>query len=417
MFKKTIIISAAVAALIFTGCNSSEESTTPAASTDITVERGPVLGALVLDGSGQRGTAIGNGTYRFSEKVQYPVTVDGGYIDTNRNNRIDAGEVRLTFELKIKEGTAATLVSTVANNSLVKTMLKEQYGLDDERINSATPGTDREIAAISDELYAYCIENALEPLKLEAVDMEQIEQRIRERLRLYEENNSSVAELEEELIAGLGIVTLTDADLPQVEADLEKARVQEGTSSDTLPAEKISDVQKEGLPQADADQEKTRVEAGTSNDTPPASELSDAQKAGLIFMVEEEKMARDVYEYLYAKWDLGIFSNIAKAEQKHMDAVIALLEKYKLDYSATLQTRGSFENKELQSLYDSLIDTGDGSIVGALKVGKLIEETDIEDLEKLVAEGTPEDLKTVYENLLNGSYNHLSAFTNQLKNY
>ncbi|MBU1643458.1 DUF2202 domain-containing protein [bacterium] len=383
MFKKTIIISAAVAALIFTGCNSSEESTTPAASTDITVERGPVLGALVLDGSGQRGTAIGNGTYRFSEKVQYPVTVDGGYIDTNRNNRIDAGEVRLTFELKIKEGTAATLVSTVANNSLVKTMLKEQYGLDDEKINSATPGTDREIAAISDELYAYCIENALEPLKLEAVDMEQIEQRIRERLRLYEENNSSVAELEEELITGLGIVTLTDADLPEVEADLQKSRVQETTSNDTLPA----------------------------------SELSDAQKAGLIFMVEEEKMARDVYEYLYAKWDLGIFSNIAKAEQKHMDAVIALLEKYKLDYSATLQTRGSFENKELQSLYDSLIDTGDGSIVGALKVGKLIEETDIEDLEKLVAEGTPEDLKTVYENLLNGSYNHLSAFTNQLKNY
>ena len=383
MFKKTIITSAAVAALLFTGCNSSEESTTSATSTDITVERGPVLGALVLDDSGQRGVAMGNGTYRFSEKVQYPVTVDGGYIDTNRNNDIDAGEVRLTFELKISEGTAATLVSTVANNSQVRTMLKEQYGLDDERINSATPDTDREIAAISDELYSYCIENGLEPLKLEAVDMEQIEQRIRERLRLYEENNSSVAELEEELVAGLGIVTLTEADLPEVEADLEKARAQDGTLNEALPV----------------------------------STLSDAQKAGLIFMVEEEKMARDVYEYLYAKWDLGIFSNIAKAEQKHMDDVIALLEKYDLDYSATLQTRGSFENKELQSLYDSLIDTGDASIVGALKVGKLIEETDIEDLEGLVAEGLPEDLKTVYENLLNGSYNHLSAFTNQLSNY
>jgi hypothetical protein len=383
MFKKTIITSAAVAALILTGCNSSEESTTSATSTDITVERGPVLGALVLDDSGQRGVAMGNGTYRFSEKVQYPVTVDGGYIDTNRNNDIDAGEVRLTFELKISEGTAATLVSTVANNSQVRTMLKEQYGLDDERINSATPDTDREIAAISDELYSYCIENGLEPLKLEAVDMEQIEQRIRERLRLYEENNSSVAELEEELVAGLGIVTLTEADLPEVEADLEKARAQDGTLNEALPV----------------------------------SALSDAQKAGLIFMVEEEKMARDVYEYLYAKWDLGIFSNIAKAEQKHMDDVIALLEKYDLDYSATLQTRGSFENKELQSLYDSLIDTGDASIVGALKVGKLIEETDIEDLEGLVAEGLPEDLKTVYENLLNGSYNHLSAFTNQLSNY
>lgn len=383
MFKKTIITSAAVAALILTGCNSSEESTTPATSTDITVERGPVLGALVLDDSGQRGVAIGNGTYRFSEKVQYPVTVDGGYIDTNRNNRIDAGEARLAFELKITEGTAATLVSTVANNSQVRTMLKEQYGLDDERINSATPGTDREIAAISDELYTYCVENNLEPIKLEAVDMEQIQQRIKERLRLYEENNSSVAELEEELISGLGIVTLTEADLPQAEADLAKTRAQDGTLNETLPA----------------------------------AELSDAQKAGLIFMVEEEKMARDVYEYLYAKWDLGIFGNIAKAEQKHMDAVVALLEKYNLNYAATLQTRGSFENEELQSLYDSLINTGDASIVGALKVGKLIEETDIEDLEAIVAEDIPEDLKAVYENLLNGSYNHLSAFTSQLSRY
>jgi len=383
MFKKTIITSAAVAALILTGCNSSEESTTPATSTDITVERGPVLGALVLDDNGQRGVAIGNGTYRFSEKVQYPVTVDGGYIDTNRNNRIDAGEARLAFELKITEGTAATLVSTVANNSQVRTMLKEQYGLDDERINSATPGTDREIAAISDELYTYCVENNLEPIKLEAVDMEQIQQRIKERLRLYEENNSSVAELEEELISGLGIVTLTEADLPQAEADLEKTRAQDGTLNETFPA----------------------------------AELSDAQKAGLIFMVEEEKMARDVYEYLYAKWDLGIFGNIAKAEQKHMDAVVALLEKYNLEYAATLQTRGSFENEELQSLYDSLINTGDASIVGALKVGKLIEETDIEDLEGIVAEDIPEDLKAVYENLLNGSYNHLSAFTSQLSRY
>lgn len=383
MFKKTIITSAAVAALILTGCNSSEESTTPATSTDITVERGPVLGALVLDDNGQRGVAIGNGTYRFSEQVQYPVTVDGGYIDTNRNNRIDAGEARLAFELKITEGTAATLVSTVANNSQVRTMLKEQYGLDDERINSATPGTDREIAAISDELYTYCVENNLEPIKLEAVDMEQIQQRIKERLRLYEENNSSVAELEEELISGLGIVTLTEADLPQAEADLEKTRAQDGALNETLPA----------------------------------AELSDAQKAGLIFMVEEEKMARDVYEYLYAKWDLGIFGNIAKAEQKHMDAVVALLEKYNLEYAATLQTRGSFENEELQSLYDSLINTGDASIVGALKVGKLIEETDIEDLEAIVAEDIPEDLKAVYENLLNGSYNHLSAFTSQLSRY
>ena len=383
MFKKTMITSAAVAALLLTGCNNSEESTSAATSTDITVERGPVLGALVLDNSGQRGVATGNGVYRFAKGAQYPVTVNGGYIDTNRNNRIDAGEARLGFELQIAEGTAATLVSTVANNSEVRRMLQDNYGLDDDRINNATPGTDREVAAISDELYAYCIENDLEPLKLQTTDIEQIDQRIRDRLNVYLENNSSVAELEEELIVELGVETLSEEDLPQAEADLENTKLQDGTLIDTLPA----------------------------------GELSDAQKEGLIFMVEEEKVARDVYEYLYAKWNLSIFSNIAKAEQQHMDAVIALLEKYDLDYSATLQTRGSFENDELQSLYDTLTVRGEASVVEALEVGKLIEEVDIEDLEGLVADDIPEDLKVVYENLLKGSYNHLSAFTNQLSNY
>ena len=381
MFKKTMITSAAIAALLLTGCDSSEESTSTA--TDITVERGPVLGALVLDNSGKRGVAAGNGVYRFAKGVQYPVTVNGGYIDINRNNRIDVGEARLGFELAISEGTAVTLVSTVANNTEVRTMLREKFGLNDDRIDNATPGSDREIAAISDELFAYCNENVLEPLKLQTSDLEQIEQRIRERLRDYNESDSSVAELEEELIAELGIETLTEDDLPQAEADLDNAELTEGNVTDALPA----------------------------------GELSDAQKEGLVFMVEEEKLARDVYEYLYAKWDLTIFSNIAKSEQQHMDSVIELLEKYDLDYSASLEIRGSFENAELQSLYDTLTVRGEASIVEALEVGKLIEEVDIEDLEGLVATDIPEDLKVVYDNLLKGSYNHLSGFTNQLSNY
>jgi hypothetical protein len=383
MFKKTIITSAAVAALLLTGCNSSEESASTADSTDITVERGPVLGALVLDNSGERGVSIGNGVYRFAKGVEYPVTVNGGYIDTDRNNQIDSGEVRLGYELAIREGRAVTLVSTVANNNEVRTMLQENYGLDDERINNATPSSDREIAAISDVLYAYCSENDLEPLKLQATDIEEIDQRIRERLRVYDEDNSSVAELEEALIVELGIETLSEEELPQAKADLENAGLQDGTLIDTLPS----------------------------------SELSDAQKEGLVFMVEEEKLARDVYEYLYANWDLTIFSNIAKAEQQHMDTVITLLEKYNLDYAATLQTRGSFENEELQSLYDTLTAKGEVSVLEALEVGKLIEEVDIEDLEELVTGNIPDDLKVVYENLLKGSYNHLSAFVNQLSRY
>ena len=56
------------------------------------------------------------------------------------------------------------------------------------------------------------------------------------------------------------------------------------------------------------------------------------EKSNLLFMYEEEKMARDTYLYLYQKWQLVEFENIQKSEQSHMNAVENLLIKYKIDY-------------------------------------------------------------------------------------
>src|SRR6218665_1463837 len=45
------------------------------------------------------------------------------------------------------------------------------------------------------------------------------------------------------------------------------------------------------------------------------------EKSNLLFMYEEEKMARDTYLYLYQKWQLVEFANIQKSVQSHMNAV------------------------------------------------------------------------------------------------
>ncbi|WP_456368238.1 DUF2202 domain-containing protein, partial [Thermococcus sp.] len=58
---------------------------------------------------------------------------------------------------------------------------------------------------------------------------------------------------------------------------------------------------------------------------------------------------------------------------------------------------------------------GSQSTEDALKVGALIEETDIEDLEKWISETDNEDIKQVYSNLMAGSENHLRAFVSQLE--
>ena len=146
----------------------------------------------------------------------------------------------------------------------------------------------------------------------------------------------------------------------------------------------------------------------------PLSDLTEAQKSDLLFMIEEEKLARDVYLYLYDFWGSYIFNSIANSEQKHIDAIEYLVNRYNLDVPLTLNTQGVFENEELQSLYNTLIEKGEQSLVDALEVGVMIEETDISDLKDILDAGVPSDFETVYQNLLKGSYNHLNAFNRQL---
>ncbi len=61
----------------------------------------------------------------------------------------------------------------------------------------------------------------------------------------------------------------------------------------------------------------------------PPADLSEQEKASLLFMYEEEKLARDVYNTLNATWNLPTFQNIAASEQmRRVDSVKALLDRY-----------------------------------------------------------------------------------------
>jgi hypothetical protein len=147
----------------------------------------------------------------------------------------------------------------------------------------------------------------------------------------------------------------------------------------------------------------------------PATELSDVEREGIIYMREEEKLARDVYLHLYENWGINNFNNIAKSEASHMDAMKSLIERYDLDDPASGKATGEFNNQELQQLHDELIKQGGQSEVDALKVGAAIEEIDIIDIERYVERTDKEDIVLVYENLLKGSRNHLRSFVSVMQ--
>lgn len=145
--------------------------------------------------------------------------------------------------------------------------------------------------------------------------------------------------------------------------------------------------------------------------TPAVAPLTQTEIENILYMHEEEKLARDVYLALSEMWDCPIFANIAVSEQRHADAVGLLITKYDLDETVGEDMAASFT-----TLYNDLVEQGSTSLLAALAVGQAIEEMDIADLKDALAETEAGDVTWVFENLLRGSTNHLSAFNRLIAN-
>ncbi|MEO7488532.1 MAG: DUF2202 domain-containing protein [Ferruginibacter sp.] len=150
--------------------------------------------------------------------------------------------------------------------------------------------------------------------------------------------------------------------------------------------------------------------------TLPKEPLSQAELNSVSLMREEEKLARDVYISMYNKWGVNIFTNISNSEQTHMDAILMLLNKYNLTDPVGSNAEGVFSNTTLQNLYGELLAKGNISLPDAYKAGATIEDLDIFDLTNALVNIDNQDIRLVYDNLTNGSRNHLRSFYKNILN-
>ncbi len=133
------------------------------------------------------------------------------------------------------------------------------------------------------------------------------------------------------------------------------------------------------------------------------------------YLLEEEKLARDVYLTFKDQYKLQVFSNISTSEQQHLDWMIDLAKQKGLTIPPAVikDQRGDFTDPSLVVLYKKLTDQGKNSLADALKAGALIEETDIADLDNAMTNATGEELN-LYRRLRMSSENHLRAFVKNL---
>ncbi|MBT8191356.1 MAG: DUF2202 domain-containing protein [Bacteroidia bacterium] len=143
-------------------------------------------------------------------------------------------------------------------------------------------------------------------------------------------------------------------------------------------------------------------------------QLTEEEKDGLVYLYEEDKLAHDFYMEMEKKWAHHAFTNIIKAETRHMSMIKEEAERLGVDRISVLDD-GKFVNEDLQSLYDDFMVKGKVSLLDALKTSAFIEETDINDLELKMVQTDVESLQELYGNLVSASENHLNAFVRNIK--
>jgi hypothetical protein len=152
-------------------------------------------------------------------------------------------------------------------------------------------------------------------------------------------------------------------------------------------------------------------QASASPVAAPSATADSTLTSALTFSREEERMARDLYAALAAKYDgARPFSMITNSEDRHFDAMGTLIERYDVTDPSAGKAAGTYTIPAIQDLYDSWLAEGKTSLASASRVGVELEQRDIADLNKSIAADLPADVDTVLGQLLKGSQNHLAAY-------
>lgn len=156
-----------------------------------------------------------------------------------------------------------------------------------------------------------------------------------------------------------------------------------------------------------------RICASQTSDTDDDRTLSQKDIDNILYMLEEEKLAYNVYVFFNEKYNRRVFENISKSEMRHQEALKWLTKLYNIQVPKE-KPFGEFHNAELQAMYTKLTSEAT-SLADALKAGALIEEHDIKDLQKAISESQNDNVKHVFSNLKRASGHHLQAFVANLR--
>lgn len=123
-------------------------------------------------------------------------------------------------------------------------------------------------------------------------------------------------------------------------------------------------------------------------------------------LMQEEQLARDVYQLATEKYQMHVFDCKVNAEASHWD----MLKAYSKEPLAAMPEYGQIRDSAFAASFADLKIMVNSSVAEALQAGAMIEETDIHVLETNLVVATDEQLRQLLQNLINASEQHLRSF-------
>lgn len=128
---------------------------------------------------------------------------------------------------------------------------------------------------------------------------------------------------------------------------------------------------------------------------------------------EDEKLTRDLHQAFAAIYPSAKqFTNLAGAEQNHIDAIERIFDFYEIDFPA-LSAPGTFADENRQKHYDELLANAK-TLAGAFTSIATLEEKNIVSYEAAFAEISNPNLELLITNLLKSSKNHFRMVIQRL---
>jgi hypothetical protein len=152
---------------------------------------------------------------------------------------------------------------------------------------------------------------------------------------------------------------------------------------------------------------RTESAGTTGGSLPPLPEPAEKM---LIHMIEEEKLAHDVYARLRDVTGLQIFGTIAAGEATHHSTMLRDADRRNIDVSYLPSEPGEFHDPAFQALYEQLVQEGSASPQAALRVGVKIETLNFTDISDAMLITEDAALDNTYSHLASVSQSHLRQF-------